>query len=412
MTTTRLGLAAMAFGALALTGAPALAQGVPPGSGKQAFIDALADMEPVHMTFQSVSSPGENSSRSMETYARLIEEWSGGKMTVEIVYGSAIIRGNNAPAIADGRLSFGGVISQYDPSNFPIASALVDLSVFSDPRPLYGTLHSYGVMMEASNATPGAWEEQIGYGVQPLMILMGAPPSGLFCSDSRTTVEQLDGARIRSGSVMHAKEIEGLGATKVSLPYSEMFEALQRGIADCSLTSLSTALIAGIVPVAPHYSYPTDVSFAVTSLGAGFDLYLWEELPLAARQLLFDLQPQYAEQYMRYNLVNTRRALEIAAENGGGAQPLAAALDQQVQGVNEALLEEFAKTARVPDPAAAVERFKAAAEKWTAILDEMGYAEMDPGWDGFAAWYDDDKIDFGPFFERLYQEAMLPYRPK
>ena len=29
-----------------------------------------------------------------------------------------------------------------------------------------------------------------------------------------------------------------------------------------------------------------------------------------------------------------------------------------------------------------------------------------------AAWYDDDKIDFGPFFERLYQEAMLPYRPK
>ena len=83
-----------------------------------------------------------------------------------------------------------------------------------------------------------------------------------------------------------------------------------------------------------------------------------------------------------------------------------------MQGVNEALLEEFAKTARVPDPAAAVERFKAAAEKWTAILDEMGYAEMDPGWDGFAAWYDDDKIDFGPFFERLYQEAMLPYRPK
>ncbi|SFI08477.1 hypothetical protein [Albimonas pacifica] len=412
MSTTRLGLAAMAFGALAFGGAPALAQGVPPGSGKQAFIDALADMEPVQMTFQSVSSPGENSSRSMETYARMIEEWSGGKITVEIVYGSAIIRGNNAPAIADGRLSYGGVISQYDPSNFPIASALVDLSVVSDPRPLYGTLHSYGVMMEASNAIPEAWTEQQDYGIQPLMILMGAPPSGLFCSQPRTGLADLEGARVRSGSVMHAKEVEALGASNVSLPYSEMFEALQRGIADCSLTSLSTAHIAGIVPVAPHYGYPTAESFAVTSLGGGYDLYLWEELPLAARQLLFDLQKDYAEQYMRYNLVNTQRALRVAAENGGGAVPLDPALDERLGAVNEALLAEFAQTARVPDPAGTVERFRAAAAKWTRILDEMGYDEIDPGWEGFVDWYDDETVNFEPFFDRLYQEAMLPHRPK
>lgn len=56
---------------------------------------------------------------------------------------------------------------------------------------------------------------------------------------------------------------------------------------DCVATSLKTANSQGILPVAPLMTFPNDVSWGRSPVtwvtGPGF-----EELPLAARQLVFD----------------------------------------------------------------------------------------------------------------------------
>jgi len=389
-----------------------LAQGVPYGSPKEDFIAALADMEPVELVLQSVTSPGDNSSRVQERYAEAVTEWSGGKIVPRIVYGSAIQRGNTAPAIADGRITFGGVIAQYDPSNMPISAALVDLTFLSDPRPFAGILHSYGMMMEAGNAVPEAWEEQRDFGVEPGFIVSGASPSGFFCREPRSSAADFAGVQTRTGGVLHAQQVEAIGAANVSLPYSEMFEGLQRGIIDCALTSIGTAVVAGIIPVAPNFTSSTSQSFALTATNVGFDQVFWEELPLAARQLLYDLQTVYIEETIRSSLVSIEDGLAQFAESGGATLELADDATPLLAAKNAELLEKERSNAFFADGNAVIDSFLVASEKWDGIIEELGYYAMDPGYAGYAAWFDDATLDLKPFMDRLYQESMLPYRPE
>lgn len=147
------------FALLLSTTALSHAAGLPYGAAKEEFIAALADMDPVELVMQVTGSPGDENSLASEQYVAAVTEWSGGKIQGKVVYGNAILAGNTAPAVADGRITFGGVIAQYDPSNFPISAGLVDLSFVSNSSPIAGALQTWGTLMEASG-TEEAIEEQ------------------------------------------------------------------------------------------------------------------------------------------------------------------------------------------------------------------------------------------------------------
>jgi TRAP-type C4-dicarboxylate transport system substrate-binding protein len=92
-------------------------ESVPAGATKEDYAAALADMEPITLTTQSPESPGAAGARATEEYAAAIEEWSDGKITVEIAYGNAIAAADAVEdALADGRLDFNVIIPQYDPA--------------------------------------------------------------------------------------------------------------------------------------------------------------------------------------------------------------------------------------------------------------------------------------------------------
>lgn len=393
---------------------PAFAQdvSVPYGAPKEAFIEALADMRPVDLVLQSVGSPGDDASRYIEIYGQAVEEWSGGKIVPDIVYGSAIIRGAAHPAIADGRISYGMVIAQYDPSNFPIGSALIDLTHVVNGQPFLGTLHSWGTMLETANATPEAWQEQRNYGIEPGLVLSGATPSGLFCTSPRTEPADFAGQQIRAGGLVHGAEVQGLGATAVALPFSEIYEGLQRGIAECALTSLNTAVTVGIVPLAPNYTVSQEGGFGLANVNYAFDEVFWEDLPLAGRQLLYDLQKVFIEDSIKVSFVQLADGLADIEASGGAVHELSDASKEMLRATNEQLLEESRTNSYFDDPDEVVDRVLAVSAKWDGILAELGYTEMDPGWAGFSEWFDEDSLDLTPFIDRLYQEAMLPYRPE
>lgn len=390
----------------------AQAQGLPYGSPKEAYIEALADMAPVTLVMMSTGSPGDNGSRPSEAYGEAVREWSGGKIVPEMVYGSAIIQGNAAPAIADGRLTYSYVIAQYDPSNMPANAALVDLTFMSNPLPFAGILHSFGTMMETGNGTPQLWAEQRRYGVEPGFIINGTSPSGFFCREPRTSLTDFNGVQTRSGGVVHAHQVESVGGANVSLPVTEAFEALQRGIVDCALTNLTSAVIVGIIPVAPNHTISPDVSFALTATNNAFDQVFWEEIPLEARQLLYDLQKVFIEETLLSNYAATQEGLELVLDSGGQILELDEDVRQLLRDGNDRLLEAARSNPYLDEGNAVVDAVIANAAKWDAIIAELGYYDIDPGWADFADWYHRDEVDVTPFVDRLYEEAMLPYRPE
>src|SRR5699024_11475223 len=54
-------------------------------------------------------------------------------------------------------------------------------------------------------------------------------------------------------------EAEALGMTPVTLAYTEMYEGLQRGVADCAFQTVTGAALASIPEVTPHAAYAAEV---------------------------------------------------------------------------------------------------------------------------------------------------------
>ncbi|MFA5581933.1 MAG: hypothetical protein WDA25_08285 [Paracoccaceae bacterium] len=394
-------------------GLPAFAEtSVPFGAPKEAYIEALADMEPVEFILQSFTGPGATNSRAVELYAQLIEEYSGGKIQPEIFYASSIIAGNAAPAVKDGRLSYGMIIAQYDPSNMPVGALMVDLTLVSKTPPILGMLHSWGTMVETAHATPEAWEEQRRYGIEPGYLITGAVPSGIFCREPFTSLDQLRGKQVSTGGIVHAQQAESLGMAGVAIQFQEVYEGLQRGVIDCAVTSVNVAEVTGIIPIAPYHIIGQHTGFSQPNVNYAFDEMLWEDLPLAGRQLLFDLQKDYIEESIMRSWTVIQQGVNSHYEAGGAVITMDEAAEARLQAYNDSVIEATRSNRFLADPDAFVDRLLATSDKWESILTELGYADLDPGWEEFATWYEYGKVDLGPFMDRFFQDAMLPYRPE
>ena len=392
---------------------PAMAEtSVPYGSPKEAYIEALADMRPVEFILQSFAAPGAPTSRGMERYAREIEEWSGGKIVPEIFYGSSIIAGNAAPAVKDGRLSYGMIIAQYDPSNMPASALMVDLTLVSKATPIVGMLHSWTTMLDTSHGTPEAWEEQRRYGIEPGILITGAVPSGIFCREPFTSLADLRGRQVSTGGIVHAQQAEALGMAGVAIQFQEVYEGLQRGVIDCAVTSVNVAWVTGIIPIAPYHIIGRHTGFSQPNVNFAFDEMLWEDLPLAGRQLLFDLQKGVIEESMLSGWQQIQLGVQTHYDSGGGVLFMDDAAEELLQAYNDSVVEATRSSKVVADPDGLVDRLLANSDKWEGIITELGYADMDPGWENFADWYEEGKVDVMPIVDRLYEEAMLPFRPE
>lgn len=80
-------------------------------------------------------------------------------------------------------------------------------------------------------------------------------PSALSSTKPLTSITQLKGQRMRAPSAWLLAMLKGVGATPVSMPWGEVYVALQRGTIDGVLTSLDSYYRYSMDEVAKHYLY-------------------------------------------------------------------------------------------------------------------------------------------------------------
>lgn len=83
-----------------------------------------------------------------------------------------------------------------------------------------------------------------------------------FCSEPIATLADLRGMKVRSFTASMSALLEGLGASPVTLPFPEVYPALQRGVATCGITSANSANT-GKWPEVTTHVLPLAVSGAV-----------------------------------------------------------------------------------------------------------------------------------------------------
>ncbi|UTJ06320.1 TRAP transporter substrate-binding protein [Arcobacter roscoffensis] len=84
------------------------------------------------------------------------------------------------------------------------------------------------------------------------------PAQILFCNEKIESLSDLKGRKVRAGSWTLAEYLDGLGATGVTPPFSEISSALQRGVLDCAVAGGLSGYSSGWGDIA-GYLYPIPV---------------------------------------------------------------------------------------------------------------------------------------------------------
>ena len=95
----------------------------------------------------------------------------------------------------------------------------------------------------------GAFEEIYN---AKLLMLYPFPSQTLWCNSEVNGIADLDGKKIRVYSTTLGDFVEGVGGTSVTVAFSEVIPALEKGVVDCAITGTMSAYTAKWNQVATH----------------------------------------------------------------------------------------------------------------------------------------------------------------
>lgn len=390
-------------------------EGLPPDASQEDFVAALENIEPIELTMQAPSSPGDPGSHHIEEFGAALEEWSGGSITTEIAYGNAVADPDQAiNALADGRLGMDYIYPVYDPTRYPAAGeALSNASVLGYHDPVAGTLSTMAGFLDVALDSEEVMQDTESDGVKTLIPWGGVSGLGLMCTDPVETQDDLAGAQVRAGSTVVADQVEALGAAPVSMQYGEVYQALQRGTLDCAAISAWAGMPLDLMPLAPNYLIDSEIGFGRQIYGLGVGEAQWETMPLAAQQLIYDRVDVWLQEI---TLVSIWSEMEVAAEQmdeaGGEINGFDDDMTEALTEANEEILDDVRESEAL-DGEALVNDLETSLDEWQDIVSEdLGYPQVEEA--DFVEWYQEEggDIDLEPFMDRLREDVLNDHRPQ
>lgn len=116
-----------------------------------------------------------------------------------------------------------------------------------------------------------------------LLMLYPFPSQTLWCNAEVNGIEDLKGKKIRVYATTLGDFVEGAGGTSVTVPFSEVIPALEKGVVDCGITGTMSAYTANWQQVATH-AYTLRVGWGL-AFGA-MNMDKWNSMSAAQQELM------------------------------------------------------------------------------------------------------------------------------
>jgi len=214
----------------------------------------------------------------VEEIERPFFETLEGKLGVPVVYNTMDAIGVNAS----------DALRMIRSGSFDIMSVQIGMAARDDPFfegvDLAGVASDLDSQKESVQAIKAKFDERLQTRFNAkLLSLWPFGEQVLFCNGDINSVDDLKNKKVRVFTSSMSRLVEGLGATPVTLQFSEVYLALQRGVADCGVTAASAGNN-GKWPEVTDVFIPLPLSFSVQ--GHFMNLDRWNQLSPEQQELL------------------------------------------------------------------------------------------------------------------------------
>lgn len=332
------------------------------------------------LSFAGGWPPNSSPTAKIEDYAKAVEEYSGGEVTVRVFPLSLLSFAEINAGLRDGIADVAGNLLAYFPSEFPNMNMLAEFSELVELEEFSGELSSLaftGAIMEyVMTSCPACMEEMSAQN----QVYLGAASTTSYvlqCAVPLTSVDDLEGKRIRAAGAYWARWAEAVGATPVSMSINETLEGLNQGVVDCTMSNTADFVNFGFIDVV-DYVY-------VGAPGAQFNVPFtmnkdsWNGLSDDNKSAMLRAHAKLAADiawvYVEEGRAGRERAPDKGIEYGAAPDDIVAMNREFIAEDKDAIASIYNERFEISNGAEAADTLTDLLEKWTDLTKDVSGGE-------------------------------------
>lgn len=248
-------------------------------------------------------------------WMQLVEERTNGRVTFDAFFSQELVpMGEEIRAMQDGIVDLAApVLPSYEPARYPLSDVTLLPFKKSDTmiaqKAFADLIKSEVVLQDGKTFTELEYGQ---YGMKALPVQPSPEYTIATVNHEFNTADSLKNLRLRSSGRAHELFIAELGSSSVSMPFSEEFEAMSRGVIQGTVRS---ALDYG------PYGFEELLTNAISGLSLGHFPFIWlmpqekwDSLPEDVRTIMEETAYELSND--PYKLEAQNKAIESAIEKG------------------------------------------------------------------------------------------------
>lgn len=281
------------------------------------------------------------------------------------------------PGVRDGLADAGYVLTAYYPAEFSemnLVSEMSMLSTVGTPTKSSGAVMT-GVITEYVMLRCPECQVQFKRENQVFLGAIGTSDYINLCTTPIRSAADLQGKKMRSSIAAMGRWAESLGATKVTLPANDIYEAMSQGVVDCAMVSAPELGNLQLFDVTKYITtnVPGGTFAAVGALNVNLDT--WRGLSAENRARLVSMAPHNSAivtvNYSDNATTDLAKAKEMGAEIIEAPQDLRDATEAFVKEDIEVIKENFSNDYGVENVDEKVATIIELIEKWKGLTAEV-----------------------------------------
>lgn len=322
-------------------------------------------------------APGSIGAKAAEAFATDIEEHSKGDLSAKVYAQSLLSFSEIPPGIRDGMADSGMVLTPYFPSDFPSTNLATELTMLIEmtdaPTEKVGLAFAGAMAEYVFFNCPSCVQE---YQQQNQLFTGGGGTSSYFliCNQPVKTLEDIKGKRLRIGGAQWARWAKELGATPVSVPQHETYEALSQGVVDCTVHSAPELTIVKLMEVTSDMT-PNMPGGVFSGVASSVNADVWRSLTTDQRRSMLHASAAHASAlswgYAKIAATNMQKAEEKGIKIHQPGADLVKVTREFIEKDLETIAAKYTEDHGIESSAQLVDSFHSLLNKWVELVQNV-----------------------------------------